>query len=49
VDLGAAGVRDHVGRFRELAEAGVQTAIVAPPAPGPAEVERLGEIVAAFA
>ncbi len=49
VDLGTATVRDHVGRFRELAEAGVQTAIVAPPAPDPVEVERLGEVVAAFA
>ncbi len=48
-ELAGAPVRDQIGRFRELAEAGVQTAIVAPPAPDPVEVERLGEVVAAFA
>jgi hypothetical protein len=48
VDLRAAGVRDQIGRFRELAEAGVQTAIVSAAAVDPAEVERLGEVVATF-
>jgi F420-dependent oxidoreductase-like protein len=42
-------VDDHVGRFRELAEAGVQTAIVslADLADGPAAVERFAPVIAA--
>jgi F420-dependent oxidoreductase-like protein len=46
---GAATVEEHVGRWRELAEAGVQTAIVAlADADGPESVRRFGEVVAAF-
>jgi alkanesulfonate monooxygenase SsuD/methylene tetrahydromethanopterin reductase-like flavin-dependent oxidoreductase (luciferase family) len=45
----AATVDDHIGRFRELADAGVQTAIVnLPDLSGPAPVERFAEIIAAF-
>ena len=45
----AATVSDHVGRFRELAEAGVQTAIVAmPPVATVAAVERFAPVVEAF-
>jgi F420-dependent oxidoreductase-like protein len=48
---GAATRTDLVGRYRELAEAGVQTAIVSlSDAAGGAEaVRRLGDVVAAFA
>ena len=43
-------VDDHIGRFRSLAEAGVQTAIVNLPDLGsPEPVERFAEIIAAFA
>lgn len=43
-------VDDHVGRFRELAEAGVQTAIVSLAGiADPTPVERFGEVIAAFA
>jgi F420-dependent oxidoreductase-like protein len=46
---GAATVTEHVGRFRELAEAGVQTAIVGlSDAEGAASVERFGDVIAAF-
>jgi len=46
---GAATVEEHVGRYRELAEAGVQTAIVGlADARGPASVSRLADVVAAF-
>ena len=46
---GAASAEEHVGRYRELAEAGVQTAIVGlGDADGPASVERFAEVVAAF-
>jgi hypothetical protein len=46
---GAASAEEHVGRFRELAEAGVQTAIVGlSDAAGPESVRRFGEVVAAF-
>ena len=46
---GAATVEEHVGRWRELAEAGVQTAIVAlSDADGPESVRRFAEVVAAF-
>jgi F420-dependent oxidoreductase-like protein len=47
---GAATVEEHVGRYRELAESGVQTAIVGlSDAEGPASVSRFGEVIAAFA
>ena len=46
---GAASVEEHVGRYRELAEAGVQTAIVGlADADGPESVRRFAEVVAAF-
>jgi F420-dependent oxidoreductase-like protein len=46
---GAATAEEHIGRFRELAEAGVQTAIVGlADADGPGSVERFAEVVAAF-
>jgi F420-dependent oxidoreductase-like protein len=47
---GAASVEEHVGRYREFAEAGVQTAIVGLSDAGGAEsVMRFGPVVAAFA
>jgi F420-dependent oxidoreductase-like protein len=47
---GAATVRDHIGRYRELAEAGVQTAIVGlSDADGPDSVRRFADVIAAFA
>ena len=47
---GAATVEEHVGRFRELAEAGVKTAIVGlSDAGGAASVARFAEVIAAFA
>jgi F420-dependent oxidoreductase-like protein len=47
---GAATVQEHVGRYRELAEAGVQTAIVGlGDAAGAESVRRFAEVVAAFA
>jgi F420-dependent oxidoreductase-like protein len=46
---GAASVAEHVGRYRELAEAGVQTAIVAlSDARGPESVTRFADVIAAF-
>jgi F420-dependent oxidoreductase-like protein len=46
---GAATLEEHVGRYRELAEAGVETAIVGlGDATGPASVERFAEVIAAF-
>jgi F420-dependent oxidoreductase-like protein len=46
---GAATVEEHVGHYRELAEVGVQTAIVAlPSADGPDPVSRFAEVIAAF-
>jgi F420-dependent oxidoreductase-like protein len=46
---GAATVEEHVGRYRELAEAGVQTAIVAlSDADGPESVARFADVVGAF-
>jgi hypothetical protein len=46
---GAATVEEHIGRYRELAEAGVETAIVGlGDADGPASVERFAEVIAAF-
>ena len=47
---GAASVEEQVGRYRELAEAGVQTAIVGlSDADGPESVSRFTEVIAAFA
>ena len=44
-----ATVEEHVGRYRELAEAGVQTAIVGlGDAAGPETVARFAEVIAAF-
>jgi F420-dependent oxidoreductase-like protein len=46
---GAGTVEEHVGRYRELAEAGVQTAIVGLADPSGVEaVRRFAEVVAAF-
>ena len=46
---GAATVEEHVGRYRELAEAGVQTAIVGlSDEDGPESVRRFADVVAAF-
>ena len=46
---GSATVEEHIGRYRELAEAGVQTAIVAlSDASGPESVTRFADVVAAF-
>jgi F420-dependent oxidoreductase-like protein len=46
---GAATVEEHVGHYRELAEAGVQTAIVGlSDADGAESVRRFGEVIAAF-
>jgi F420-dependent oxidoreductase-like protein len=46
---GAATVDEHVGRCRELAEAGVQTAIVGlADAHGPESVARFADVIAAF-
>ena len=46
---GAATAEEHVGRFRELADAGVQTAIVGlGDADGAQSVRRFAEVVAAF-
>jgi F420-dependent oxidoreductase-like protein len=46
---GSATVEEHIGRYRELAEAGVQTAIVGlSDADGPDSVRRFAEVVAAF-
>jgi alkanesulfonate monooxygenase SsuD/methylene tetrahydromethanopterin reductase-like flavin-dependent oxidoreductase (luciferase family) len=48
--LNAGTVEEHVGRFRTLAEAGVQQAIVNLPDLGDAApVERFAEVIAAFA
>jgi F420-dependent oxidoreductase-like protein len=45
----AGTVDDHIGRYRQFAEAGVQTAIVNFPAlDGPAELERFAPVIAAF-
>jgi F420-dependent oxidoreductase-like protein len=46
---GAATVEEHVGRYRELAEAGVETAIVGlGDASGPEAVERFADVIVAF-
>ncbi len=47
--LNAGTVTDHIGRFRELAEAGVDHAIVTLPDPAePGAIDRIAEVVAAF-
>ena len=47
---GAASVEEHVGRYRELAEAGVQTAIVGlSDEHGAESVTRFADVIAAFA
>jgi len=47
--LGAGTVDDQIGRYRDLAEAGVQTAIVAlPDVATPGALEAFGEVIAAF-
>jgi F420-dependent oxidoreductase-like protein len=47
---GAASAEEHVGRFRELAEAGVETAIVGlSDAAGAGSVTRFADVIAAFA
>ena len=44
-----ATVEEHVGRYRELAEAGVQTAIVGlGDADGAESVRRFADVIAAF-
>jgi F420-dependent oxidoreductase-like protein len=46
---GAATAEEHVGRYRELAEAGVQTAIAGlGDASGPESVARFADVIAAF-
>lgn len=46
---GAATVEDHIGRYRELAEAGVQTAIVGlSDEDGPESVRCFADVVSAF-
>jgi F420-dependent oxidoreductase-like protein len=46
---GAATVQEHIGRYRELAEAGVQTAIVGlGDSAGPESVRRFADVIAAF-
>jgi F420-dependent oxidoreductase-like protein len=47
---GAASAEEHVGRLRELAEAGVQTAIIGlSDADGPESVARWADVIAVFA
>ena len=42
-------VEDHIGRYRRLAEAGVETAIVAlPDVATPGALETFGAVIAAF-
>jgi F420-dependent oxidoreductase-like protein len=46
---GAATVEEHIGRYRELADAGVQTAIVGlADSAGPESVRRFADVIAAF-
>jgi F420-dependent oxidoreductase-like protein len=50
IRLGAGTIDDHVGRYRRLAEAGVQTAIVAlPDVATPGALETFGQVIGAFA
>ncbi|MDQ4039229.1 MAG: LLM class flavin-dependent oxidoreductase [Actinomycetota bacterium] len=47
---GAGTINDHIGRYRQLADRGVDTVFVAfPDLTGPAEIERFAPIVRAFA
>ena len=47
--LNAGTVRDHVGRFRELAEAGVSEVMVRlPDEPGSGSMEQMASVIAAF-
>ena len=47
--VGAGPLEDQVGRYRALAEAGVQTAIVSlPDLDGPEPIERFADVIAAF-
>ena len=46
--VSAGTVEDHIGRFRQYAEAGVQTAIINLPDLDVAAVERMAEVIAAF-
>jgi alkanesulfonate monooxygenase SsuD/methylene tetrahydromethanopterin reductase-like flavin-dependent oxidoreductase (luciferase family)/predicted kinase len=47
--LGAGTVDDQIGRYRQLADAGVQTAIVSLPDAGtPGALETFGQVIAAF-
>jgi F420-dependent oxidoreductase-like protein len=47
--VNAATIDDHIGRYRELADAGVQTAIVnLPDLSGPEPAERFAGVIAAF-
>jgi alkanesulfonate monooxygenase SsuD/methylene tetrahydromethanopterin reductase-like flavin-dependent oxidoreductase (luciferase family) len=47
--LGAGTVEEHVGRYRDLAEAGVETAIVSlPDVATPGSLEAFGQVIAAF-
>jgi F420-dependent oxidoreductase-like protein len=47
--LAAGTVEDHIGRYRELADAGVQTAIVAlPDVTTPGSLEAFAEVIASF-
>jgi alkanesulfonate monooxygenase SsuD/methylene tetrahydromethanopterin reductase-like flavin-dependent oxidoreductase (luciferase family) len=47
--VNAGTVEDHVGRFRDLADAGVQTAIVSlPDLDGVAPIERFAPVIAAY-
>jgi alkanesulfonate monooxygenase SsuD/methylene tetrahydromethanopterin reductase-like flavin-dependent oxidoreductase (luciferase family) len=49
IRVNAATVDDQIGRFRELAEAGVQTAIVSlPDVDDPEALPRFGEVIKAF-
>ena len=48
--LAAGTVEEQVGRYRDLAEAGVQTAIVSlPDVAAPGALEAFGQVIAAFA
>jgi hypothetical protein len=47
--LGAGTVEEQVGRYRDLAEAGVQTAIVSrPDVATPGSLEAFGQVIGAF-
>ena len=47
--VNAGTVADHVGRFRDLADAGVQTAVVSlPDVAEPAAIERFAPVIDRF-